>query len=84
MVLNSAATALIWPTMGALMANQVPLPEQGQISGANTALGSLMSVFGPLWAGAIYDQYTSASVRHWFHAGFSPPGSSVRSAPTYA
>ncbi len=56
MVLNSAATALIWPTMGALMANQVPLPEQGQISGASTALGSLMSVFGPLWAGAIYDQ----------------------------
>jgi MFS family permease len=57
MVLNSAATALIWPTMGALMANQVPLPEQGQISGASTALGSLMSVFGPLWAGAIYDQF---------------------------
>jgi multidrug resistance protein len=60
-VLSSAGMALIWPTMGALTANQVPPHEQGQVSGASTSLGSLMSVFGPLWAGAVYDQFAPAA-----------------------
>jgi DHA1 family tetracycline resistance protein-like MFS transporter len=60
-VLSSAATALIWPTMGALTANQVPSHEQGQVAGVSAALGSLMSVFGPLWAGAVYDQFAPAA-----------------------
>jgi DHA1 family tetracycline resistance protein-like MFS transporter len=60
-VISSAGMALIWPTMGALTANQVPSHEQGQISGVSTSLGSLMSVFGPLWAGAVYDQLAPAA-----------------------
>jgi MFS family permease len=60
-VFSSAGTALIWPTMGALTANQVPPHEQGQVSGVSTSLGSLMSVFGPLWAGAVYDQFAPAA-----------------------
>ena len=54
-VINSLGTGLIWPTLGALLANSVSYDEQGKVSGVGTALGSLMSVFGPLWSGAAYD-----------------------------
>jgi len=60
-IISSAGMALIWPTMGALTANQVPPHEQGQLSGVSTSLGSLMSVFGPLWAGMVYDQFAPAA-----------------------
>ena len=55
-VVNSLGTGLVWPTFGALLANSVSHDEQGKVSGVGTALGSLMSVFGPLWAGAAYDR----------------------------
>ena len=55
-VINSLGTGLVWPTFGALLANSVSHDEQGKVSGVGTALGSLMSVFGPLWAGAAYDR----------------------------
>ena len=55
-VINSLGTGLVWPTFGALLANSVSYDEQGKVSGVGTALGSLMSVFGPLWAGAAYDR----------------------------
>jgi multidrug resistance protein len=54
--LNSVGTGLVWPTLGALLANSVSSEEQGKLSGVSTALGSLMSIFGPLWAGTAYDQ----------------------------
>jgi len=55
-LLSSAGAGLIYPTMLALMANQVSPREQGQVAGVSTALSGLMSVFGPLWAGALYDR----------------------------
>jgi MFS transporter, DHA1 family, tetracycline resistance protein len=55
-VINSLGTGLVWPTFGALLANSVSHEEQGKVSGVGTALGSLMSIFGPLWAGAAYDR----------------------------
>lgn len=55
-VLNSIGTGLVWPTFGALLANSVSSEEQGRVSGVSTALGSLMSIFGPLWAGTAYDR----------------------------
>jgi len=55
-MLNSIGTGLVWPTLGALLANSVTSEEQGKVSGVSTALGSLMSIFGPLWAGATYDR----------------------------
>jgi MFS transporter, DHA1 family, tetracycline resistance protein len=55
-VISSAGAGLIYPTLTALMANQVSPQEQGQVAGVSTALSGLMSVFGPLWAGAAYDQ----------------------------
>lgn len=60
-VINSLGTGLIWPTLGALLANSVSHEEQGKVSGASTALGSLMSIFGPLWAGASYDRITPSA-----------------------
>jgi multidrug resistance protein len=56
MVLNSIGTGLVWPTLGAMLANSVSSEEQGRMSGVSTALGSLMSIFGPLWAGTAYDR----------------------------
>ena len=60
-VINSLGTGLIWPTLGALLANSVSYEEQGKVSGAGTALGSLMSIFGPLWAGTAYDRITPSA-----------------------
>lgn len=42
--------------MRALTTNRVSPREQGVLIGVSTALGSLMSVLGPLWAGAVYDR----------------------------
>ena len=53
MILNSIGTGLVWPTVGAMLANNVSSEEQGRLSGVSTALGSLMSIFGPLWAGPL-------------------------------
>jgi len=55
-VINSLGTGLIWPTLGALLANSVSYDEQGKVNGVGTALGSLTSVIGPLWAGVAYDR----------------------------
>ncbi len=68
--LNAVATGaagLVWPTMGALISNSVPQGELGKVNGVGTALGSLMSVFGPLWAGATYDNL-SPSAPFWMGA----------------
>jgi MFS family permease len=65
--LTTGASGLIWPTMGALIANSVPQDELGKVNGVNTALGSLMSVFGPLWAGTMYDN-VSPGAPFWLGA----------------
>jgi multidrug resistance protein len=60
-VLNSIGTGLVWPTLGAMLANSVSSEEQGRVSGVSTALGSLMSIFGPLFAGVTYDRIAPAA-----------------------
>jgi MFS transporter, DHA1 family, tetracycline resistance protein len=55
-VLSSAVSAFIFPTLTTLTTNRVAPSEIGALMGVTTALGSLMSVAGPLWAGAAYDQ----------------------------
>jgi len=60
-VLSSIGTGLVWPTLGALLANSVSSEEQGKVSGVSTALGSLMSIFGPLFAGMTYDRVAPAA-----------------------
>lgn len=66
-VLNSIGTGLVWPTLGAMLANSVATEEQGRMSGVSTALGSLMSIFGPLWAGTAYDRI-APSAPFWIGA----------------
>jgi DHA1 family tetracycline resistance protein-like MFS transporter len=56
--LNSIGTGLVWPTFGAMLANSVSSEEQGKVNGVSTALSSLTSIFGPLWAGTAYDRIT--------------------------
>jgi multidrug resistance protein len=56
--LQSGITGFIWATTGTLAANQVHENEQGQLAGVNVALAGLMSMLGPLWAGAAYDHVT--------------------------
>lgn len=55
-MLESAIVGFIWSAMGTLMANRVEPREQGRLAGVNTALQSLMAVFGPLTAGLAFDQ----------------------------
>lgn len=55
-MLNSIGTGLVWPMLGAMLANSVSAEEQGRLSGVSTAISSLMSIFGPMWAGAAYDR----------------------------
>ena len=50
--------------MSALLANRLEAEEQGKLNGVSTALSSLMTVFGPLWAGATYD-YVAPSAPFW-------------------
>jgi MFS family permease len=54
--LQSGITGFIWATTGAMAAALVHEHEQGQLAGVNVALAGLMSMLGPLWAGAVYDQ----------------------------
>jgi DHA1 family tetracycline resistance protein-like MFS transporter len=53
-MLNSALSTFTFPTIGTLASNSVSPREQGMLMGVTTALGSLMSVLGPLGAGVVY------------------------------
>jgi DHA1 family tetracycline resistance protein-like MFS transporter len=50
-----------------LASNSVSPREQGILMGVTTALGSLMSVLGPLCAGVIYDRVMRGS-SYWMGA----------------
>jgi MFS transporter, DHA1 family, tetracycline resistance protein len=54
--LQSGITGFIWATTGVMAADLVSEKEQGQLAGVNVALGGLLSMLGPLWAGAVYDR----------------------------
>jgi len=54
--LQSGITGFIWATTGAMAAGLVQEHEQGQLAGVNVAVAGLMSMLGPLWAGAVYDR----------------------------
>src|SRR5215207_1393798 len=65
--LQSGITGFIWATTGTMAASHVPDHEQGQLAGVNVALAGLMSMLGPLWAGAVYDHVTPGAP-YWMGA----------------
>jgi DHA1 family tetracycline resistance protein-like MFS transporter len=64
---QSGITGFIWATTGTLAAGHVVEPEQGQLAGVNVALAGLMSMLGPLWAGAGYD-HVAPTAPYWMGA----------------
>ncbi len=66
-VLNSTLSTFTFPTIGTLASNSVSPREQGVLMGVTTALGSLMSVVGPLCAGLIYD-HVMRGAPYWMGA----------------
>jgi len=54
-VANSTMSTFTFPTIGSLASGSAPAQEQGALMGVTTALGSLMSIAGPLWGGLVYD-----------------------------
>jgi DHA1 family tetracycline resistance protein-like MFS transporter len=47
-----------------MAANLVSENEQGQLAGVNVALGGLMAMLGPLWAGSVYD-HVAPTAPYW-------------------
>jgi MFS family permease len=45
----------------------VPHREVGLLMGVTTGLGSLMNIFGPLWAGTVYD-HVMVGAPYWMGA----------------
>lgn len=66
-IFASAVSGFIFPTLTALTSNRVSHGEQGQLMGVTTALASLMNIFGPLWAGLVYD-HVMPGAPYWMGA----------------
>jgi DHA1 family tetracycline resistance protein-like MFS transporter len=54
-ILRSAASGFIFPTLSALSVKRVSPNQQGLMMGVTTALTSLMGIFSPVVAGLVYD-----------------------------
>ena len=63
----SLGLGLTTPTLNSIISKIVSKNQIGEIFGVNTSLNSLMSVFGPLWAGLVYD-YIRPSAPYWMGA----------------
>lgn len=55
-MLGSGISAFTFPTLTTLCIDCITPREVGLLMGVTTGLGSLMNIFGPLWAGTIYDK----------------------------
>jgi multidrug resistance protein len=54
-MIANAFSGFTFPTMTTLTTNRVLPREVGLLMGVSTAIGSLMNIAGPLWAGVVYD-----------------------------
>ena len=66
-MLVSAISAFTFPTLTTLSTDLVLHREVGLLMGVTTGLGSLMNIFGPLWAGAMYD-HVMVGAPYWMGA----------------
>jgi len=57
MVVNmDMASGFVFPTLTSLNTARVEHREVGLLMGVTTALGSMMNIFSPIWAGVVFDQ----------------------------
>ncbi len=54
-MLASFMNSFVFPVITIMSAKRVTGREMGTLMGVNSAVGSLMGIFGPLWAGLVYD-----------------------------
>lgn len=67
-MLMSATGSFTYPSLTTLSANRVAHREVGSLMGVTTAIGSLMNIFGPLYAGLVYDR-VMVGAPYWMGAG---------------
>lgn len=65
----SMGNGLTTPTLTGMVSGQVSQQEQGSILGVTQSLGALTRVFGPLWAGLVFDTI-GAGAPYWTGAIF--------------
>ena len=68
-ILRSAASGFIFPTLGTLSAKRVSYREQGELMGVTTSLNGLMGIISPILAGVLYDQWAPGAP-YWLAAVF--------------
>ena len=66
-MLASGMNSFIFPSLTTLSADRVENHEVGSMLGVTSAVGSLMNVFGPLWAGMVYD-HVMVGAPYWMGA----------------
>jgi DHA1 family tetracycline resistance protein-like MFS transporter len=64
----SAVTGFTFPTLTTLVTSRVQHREIGLLMGVTTALGSLMNIFSPIWAGIMFDR-VMVGAPYWIGAG---------------
>jgi predicted MFS family arabinose efflux permease len=55
-MLASIMNSFVFPVITTLSANRVKAHEMGILMGVTSAVASLTNIFGPLWAGIVYDR----------------------------
>jgi DHA1 family tetracycline resistance protein-like MFS transporter len=63
----AAMSSFVFPALTTLSVEQVSAREVGQLLGVTSAVGSLMNIFGPVWAGLVYDHVMRGSP-YWMGA----------------
>lgn len=62
-------SSFVFPSLATLSVEQVAHQEVGKLLGVTSAVGSLMGIFGPLWAGLVYEHVMMGSP-YWMGALF--------------
>jgi DHA1 family tetracycline resistance protein-like MFS transporter len=66
-MLSSCMNSFVFPVLTTLSANRVEPHEMGILMGVTSAVGSLTNIFGPLWAGLVYD-HVMIGAPYWMGA----------------
>lgn len=66
-MVGGAMNSFVFPTLTTLSVERVSQREAGRLLGVTSAVGSLMNIFGPIWAGLVYDHVMMGSP-YWMGA----------------